>query len=161
MFVPFNQLPDHARVWIYPSNRPFTALELASIREKAEVFLEQWTAHGADLQAGIDLPYDRFIVLGLNESVQTASGCSIDSSVHFIQAIEQSSNITLLDKMNVTYRNKKTIDHIPLKEFRIKAKKKQFNSDVIVFNNLVLDKMEYDSLWEIPASSSWHARYFN
>ena len=160
MFVPFDQLPDHSRVWIYPSNRMFTPDELVSIQEKAQAFLEQWTAHGADLQAGIDLPYDRFIVMGLNESVQSASGCSIDSSVHFIKVLEQTFDITLLDKMNVTYRIKNTFDHIPLKEFRKKAKNKQFNSDVIVFNNLVLDKMEYDSLWEIPASSSWHARYF-
>ena len=160
MFVPFDQLPDHARVWIYPSSRPFSNDELAVIRQKAKAFLEQWTAHGAELQAGIDLPYDRFIVLGLNESVQSASGCSIDASVHFIQALEQTFGITLLDKMNVTYRNKNTIDHIPLKEFRTKAKKKQVNPDVIVFNNLVLNKMEYDSLWEVPASSSWHARFF-
>ena len=160
MFVPFDQLPDHASVWIYPSSRPFSTQELAVIREKAKAFLEQWTAHGAELQAGIDLPYDRFIVLGLNESVQSASGCSIDSSVRFIQALEQTFDITLLDKMNVTYRNENTINHITLIEFRTKAKKKQVNSDVIVFNNLVLNKMEYDSLWEVPASSSWHARYF-
>jgi hypothetical protein len=63
--------------------------------------------------------------------------------------------------MNVTLRNKRTIDHITLKEFRTKAKKKQVNSDVIVFNNLVLNKFEYNSLWEVPASLSWHARYFN
>tara|TARA_B100000579_G_scaffold194021_1_gene158551 strand:+ start:86 stop:568 length:483 start_codon:yes stop_codon:yes gene_type:complete len=160
MFVPFDQLPDHSRVWIYPSTRPFTSLELEDIREKAEDFLEQWTAHGADLQAGIDLPYDRFIVIGLNESVQSASGCSIDSSVRFIQTLEETFAISLLDKMNVTFRNNDSIDHISLKEFRSKAKKKQVQSNVIVFNNLVLNKMEYDSLWEVPASSSWHARYF-
>ena len=161
MFVPFDKLPDQSRVWIYPSNRQFTNDELASIREKAEVFLKQWTAHGADLQAGIDLPYDRFVVLGLNELVQSASGCSIDASVHFIQSLEETFAITLLDKMNVTLRNKRTIDHITLKEFRTKAKKKQVSSDVIVFNNLVMNKFEYNSLWEVPASLSWHARYFN
>ena len=160
MFVPFDQLPDHSRVWIYPPTRPFTSLELKDIREKAEDFLEQWTAHGADLQAGIDLPYDRFIVIGLNESVQSASGCSIDSSVRFIQTLEKTFAISLLDKMNVTFRNNDSIDHITLKEFRSKAKKKQVQSNVIVFNNLVLNKMEYDSLWEVPAFSSWHARYF-
>ena len=160
MFVPFDQLPDHSRVWIYPSNRLFTTDETASIREKAEVFLKQWTAHGSDLQAGIDLPYNRFIVLGLNESIQSASGCSIDASVHFIQSLEETFTVTLLDKMNVTLRNKNIIDHISLKEFRTKAKKKKISPDVIVFNNLVLNKMEYDSLWEVPASLSWHARYF-
>jgi hypothetical protein len=160
MLVPFDKLPDNARVWIYPSHRPFSAPELIKIRNKAEVFLDQWTAHGANLQAAIDIPYDRFIVLGLNESVQTASGCSIDASVHFIQSLEQELGLTLLDKMNVTFRNKNTIDHIPLKEFRTMAKKKQLDPEVIVFNNLVLNKQEYDSLWEGPAYSSWHARYF-
>lgn len=160
MFVPFDLLPDHARVWIYPSSRSFTANERALIREKAKVFIEQWTAHGAELQAGIDLPYDRFFVLGLNESVQSASGCSIDSSVHFIQSLENDFDVTLLDKMNVTYRNNDNIEYIPLNEFRIKAKKKQINANVIVFNNLVMNKLEYDSLWEVPASSSWHSRYF-
>lgn len=160
MFVPFDLLPDHARVWIYPSSRSFTANERALIREKAKVFIEQWTAHGAELQAGIDLPYDRFFVLGLNESVQSASGCSIDSSVHFIQSLENDFDVTLLDKMNVTYRNNDNIEYIPLNEFRIKANKKQINANVIVFNNLVMNKLEYDSLWEVPASSSWHSRYF-
>ena len=160
MFVPFDLLPDHARVWIYPSSRRFTANERALIREKAKVFIEQWTAHGAELQAGIDLPYDRFFVLGLNESVQSASGCSIDSSVHFIQSLENDFDVTLLDKMNVTYRNNDNIEYIPLNEFRIKAKNKQINANVIVFNNLVMNKLEYDSLWEVPASSSWHSRYF-
>ena len=68
---------------------------------------EQWTAHGAELQAELISLTDRFIVLGLNESVQFASGRSIDASVHFIQALEQTFGITLLDKVNVTYRNKK------------------------------------------------------
>lgn len=160
MIVPFDQLPEHSRVWIYPSNRPFKIEEREIIQNKAEIFLAQWTAHGADLQAAIDLPHDRFIILGLNESIQSASGCSIDASVHFIQSLEKELGLSLLDKMNVTYRNKNTIDHIPLKEFQIKAKKKQLNPEVIVFNNLVLNKMEYDSHWEGPASSSWHARYF-
>ena len=161
MFVPFNQLPDHARVWIYPSNRELTKAEILKIEKMAEDFLNLWTAHGADLQAGVHLPYDRFIVLGLNESINSASGCSIDASVRFIQSLEADFDIVLLDKMNVTFKSPNTIDHIPLKEFRTKAKKKLLTSDVVVFNNLVLNKMEYDTLWEVPAYSSWHSRYFH
>jgi len=33
MFVPFDQLPDHTRVWIYPSNRPFITEELSLIHK--------------------------------------------------------------------------------------------------------------------------------
>ena len=160
MIVHFEELPEESRVWIYQSNRVFTAAELDFIKECANDFLNNWTAHGANLQAAIDIPYDRFLVIALNESLQSASGCSIDSSVHFIQNLEKKLGITLLDKMNVTYRIKNKIQYISLKDFRKMAKKKLINSDVIVFNNLVINKKEYNSLWEVPAISSWHARYF-
>ena len=42
---------------IYPSNRPFTTDELLVINEKARAF-GTMDCYGADLQAGIDLPYD-------------------------------------------------------------------------------------------------------
>jgi hypothetical protein len=160
MIVFFDQLPENSRVWIYPADRVFTKPEVEAIKNKTNFFLDKWTAHGAELQAAVNIPFDRFIVLGLNESVQSASGCSIDASVHFIQSLEQEFGLILLDKMNVTYRYNNTIKHIPLKEFRTMAKKKQLDPSVIVFNNLVMNKMEYDSHWEGPASSSWHARYF-
>lgn len=160
MFVTFKDLPDESRVWIYQSNRIFTNKELNYIRAYSYDFLKKWTAHGSDLQAGIDIPYDRFIVIGLNESIKSATGCSIDSSVRFIQTIESKFNIVLLDKMNVTYRVNNNIDYTQLKNFISMAKKKLIHEDVIVFNNLVVNKKEYRTQWEVPASSSWHSRYF-
>ena len=160
MQIPFSELPFHARVWIYQSDRVFTQEELTKIEAASQGFLTQWTAHGSELKAGVDFRYDRFIILGLNESIQSASGCSIDASVRFIQSIEEEFSVILMDKMNVTYRNKEHIQYIPLKDFRKMAKKKQIPSSAIVFNNLVLDKGEYETQWEVPASSSWHSRYF-
>ena len=160
MLVTFKELPDESRVWIYQSNRIFTNKELNYIRAYSCDFLNKWTAHGSDLQAGIDIPYDRFIVIGLNESIKSATGCSIDSSVRFIQTIESKFNIVLLDKMNVTYRVNNNIDYTQLKNFISMAKKKLIHEDVIVFNNLVVNKKEYRTQWEVPASSSWHSRYF-
>ena len=160
MQISFSELPSHARVWIYQSDRVFTQEELTKIEAASQGFLTQWTAHGSELKAGVDFRYDRFIILGLNESIQSASGCSIDASVRFIQSIEEEFSVILMDKMNVTYRNKDHIQYIPLKDFRKMAKKKQIPSSAIVFNNLVLDKGEYETQWEVPASSSWHSRYF-
>ena len=160
MQIPFSELPSNARVWIYQSDRVFTKEELAKIEALTHIFLTHWTAHGSELKAGVSFRYDRFIILGLNDSIQSASGCSIDASVRFIQSIEEEFNVILLDKMNVTYRNKEQIQYIPLKEFRKMAKKKQIYSSAIVFNNLVLDKGEYETQWEVPAASSWHSRYF-
>ncbi|MGB1448333.1 MAG: ABC transporter ATPase [Flavobacteriaceae bacterium] len=159
MLVPFSSLPDHARVWIYPSSRPFTLEEKQAISEKLSQFLNQWATHGTPLKTGFDLPYDHFIVIGLDEEVQGASGCSIDASVHLIQQLEAQFDLVLLDKMNVCYREKNTIHYTPLKEFRKLAKTPKVSLETIVFNNLVVDKSEYNSLWEVPAFDSWHARF--
>jgi len=99
MLVPFSTLPDHARVWIYPASRPFTALEKEEISEIISRFLNQWATHGTPLKTGFDLPYDRFIVIGLDEEVQGASGCSIDASVHLIQQLEAKFDVILLNSL--------------------------------------------------------------
>jgi hypothetical protein len=49
---------------------------------------------------------NRFIIITVNQDVQPATGCSIDSSVEFIQSLEQKYSVDLLDKMNVTFKLK-------------------------------------------------------
>ena len=159
MLVPFSSLPDHARVWIYPASRIFTETEKEEISEILAQFLNQWSTHGSPLKTAFTLPYERFIVIGLDEEVQGASGCSIDASVHLIQQLEQKFNLTLLDKMNVCYRDNDQIHYTALKDFRKLAKTPKVNLATIVFNNLVVDKAEYESIWEVPAYDSWHARF--
>jgi hypothetical protein len=160
MLVDFKELPAESRVWIYQANRPFTDDELALLQPQLDAFLNQWTAHGSDLRAGYDLPYNRFIVLGLDQSQASATGCSIDASVHFIQSIEKEFQIDLMDKMNVTFKNGPYVAHKELKDFRKMAKDRSVSKKTIVFNNLVATVGEYRDHWEVPASESWHARFF-
>ena len=159
MLVPFNELPDHARIWIYQGNREFTADEIPVLKNELAEFLLQWTAHGAELKAGYELPYNRFVVIGLDESQAAASGCSIDASVRFIQELEKSFQIDLLDKMNVTFKQGDTVQFKPLKDFRKMAKDRAVNKKTVVFNTLVNTKYEYDHCWEVPAVDSWHGRF--
>lgn len=160
MLVPFKELPDHARVWIYQSSREFTPEEIEQLRAAADRFVTQWTAHGQSLKAAYDIPYNRFFVLGLDQSQHSASGCSIDASVHFIQSMEKTFSVDLLDKMNVTYRHGEAISYQPLLKFKQMAKDKAISGKTIVFNNLVSTKSEYDEHWEVPARDSWHQRFF-
>ena len=161
MLVPFTELPDSSRVWIYQSNRSFTDLELQEITTKLEAFITQWTAHGADLKASFDIKYKRFITLALDQQLNAATGCSIDSSVKFIQDLEQKYDVDLLDKMNVSYKQGEFVAYKTLTDFRKMAKDKAVSKNTIVFNNLVNNKGEYLSDWEVPASDSWHNRFLN
>lgn len=160
MLVEFNTLPEHSRVWIYQSNRRFTPEELEIITAKTNEFLENWAAHGTGLQAGFELKYERFIVLAVNQDAQAATGCSIDSSVRFIQELEQELEVELLDKMNVAFKQGDFVNFKSLVDFKAMAKNGAIGKKTIVFNNLVTNIAEYKEAWEIPAQESWHSRFF-
>ena len=159
MLVDFNSLPEISRVWIYQANRSFTEDEIKSIKEKLDIFIENWTAHGSDLQSGYEFKYKRFIIIGLNQNLNTATGCSIDASVHFIQELEKEYNVDLMDKMNVSYKQGEFIAYKTLLDFKMMAKQKAVSKNTIVFNNLVTNIAEYNENWEVPASESWHNRF--
>lgn len=159
MLVTFDSLPDTSRVWIYQSSRAFNEEEEKEIAKALDIFLEEWTAHGSELKAAYEINYRRFIVLALDQQYTSASGCSIDASVRFIQQLEEKYQIVLLDKMNVSFKQGPYITYKPLQEFKKMAKAKAISKNTIVFNNLVVNKQEYINHWEVPASESWHGRF--
>jgi len=160
MYVPFENLPPESRIWIYQSNRKFSDDEFTAIESDLKAFIDTWAAHGTALEASYQLKYNRFIILAVNQEAQTATGCSIDASVQFIQELEQKYAVDLLDKMNVTFKLGAHIAHKPLIEFKKMAKEKAVSGNTIVFNNLVNTIEEWNDSWEVPAADSWHSRFF-
>jgi len=160
MYLPFDTLPEHSKIWIYQSNRKFSDEEFTEIENELKSFIENWSAHGAGLQASFQLKYNRFIILAVNQDVQQTTGCSIDSSVAFIQNLEQKYQVDLLDKMNVTFKNGEHIAHKSLIDFKRMAKEKAVTENTIVFNNLVNTIEEFNENWEVAAADSWHSRFF-
>jgi hypothetical protein len=160
MYVPFDNLPEESRIWIYQSNRKFSDEEVSEIEKLLEEFLNNWSAHGSALEASFTIKYSRFIIIAINQEVHQATGCSIDSSVAFIQSLEQKYDVDLLDKMNVSFKQGEFITYKPLLDFKKLAKDRSVSENTIVFNNLVNTIAEMKESWEVPASDSWHSRFF-
>jgi hypothetical protein len=160
MYVPFENLPEESKIWIYQSNRKFSDDEFSAIETDLKAFIETWSAHGTSLEASYLLKYNRFIILAVNQENQIATGCSIDKSVEFIQSLEKKYEVDLLDKMNVTFKLGEHVAHKPLIEFKKMAKEKAVSENTIVFNNLVNTIEEFNENWEVPAADSWHSRFF-
>ncbi|MFL2621833.1 MAG: ABC transporter ATPase [Flavobacteriaceae bacterium] len=160
MMSDFKTLSENSRIWIYQSNRSLTQQEKESISKLIEDFLNNWNSHGVSLNSGFEIKYNRFIVIAQDQNTQSATGCSIDSMVHFIQKLEKQYNISLLDKLNVSYKQGDYIAYKSLKDFKKMVKDGAVSKNTIVFNNLVQTKLEYTNYWEVPAFESWHARFF-
>ncbi len=159
MFTEYKNLPNSSRVWIYQSDREFTANEIELISVKAEEFINKWTRHGDDLKGSFTIKYNQFLVLAVDESFNDVSGCSIDSSVRFIQGLENELKLDLMDKLNITFKVNDNINVVKLSDFQKFAKEGKITSATIVFNNMVSTKEDFENNWEIPAKESWHKRF--
>ena len=57
MFVKFESLVSSSKVWIYQSNREFTANEVNEISEVLKDFVGSWKRHSKDLKASYQSRY--------------------------------------------------------------------------------------------------------
>ena len=159
MLIEFKDLSPSSRIWIYQANRSFTEEEINLISKDIETFLDVWVAHGKDLKTSYLFKYKRFIIVSVDESHSSATGCSIDKMVHFIQGLEDHYHVNLLDKMNVSYKHGEFLAYKNLLDFKKMVKNKSVNANTIVFNNLVSTKQEFEEYWEVPLKDSWHSRF--
>ena len=159
MFALFESLASDSRIWIFQANRPFTADELMIVNQRLREFTDGWVAHGSPLKTSYTIPFDHFIVLAADEAHQSASGCSIDSSVRVLKSLEQSFGMDLFDRNRVAFRIAGRIVLLPLRELKQKFQEGILNEDTLTFNNLVSTKSEFEHRWIIPAGETWLRRY--
>jgi hypothetical protein len=160
MYVPFDQLPASARIWIYQANRPFTADEVAALQPVLCRFADEWTSHGRSLAASVEVLHQQFLVIGLDEAVADASGCSIDASVRFVRGIEQELGVSLLEKSQMAFLLDGRVQLLSRPQLREAVAAGQLTSQTPYFDATVAQKGKLTAAFPAPAGQTWLARYF-
>jgi len=160
MYVAFDHLPPRARVWIYQASRPLTESELMEVLPRLAAFAEEWTSHGQQLAASAQFLHRQFLVIGLDEVVAGASGCSIDASVRFVRELEQRLGIELLEKSRMAFLTDGQLQLLNRRELREAVAAGQITADTPYFNNTLTTKGELTASWPAPAGQTWLATYF-
>ena len=160
MYVPFNQLPASARLWIYQANRPLTEAELAAVQPALQQFVDEWTSHGRVLQASAAVMHQQFLVIGLDEAVADASGCSIDASVRFVRSLEEQLGISLLEKSQLAFIIDGKVQLLDRRELRAAVAEGRLLPDTLYFDNTIARHEQLQTAWPTPAAGSWLSRYF-
>jgi hypothetical protein len=159
MFVPFDVLEDSARIWIYQSGRKFTETEKNTISQTLSSFTQQWAAHGSPLKTSFTILYDQFIVLAADENFNEASGCSIDSSVHVMKAMDEQYSLGLFDRTQVAFLKSGIVMMMKLSELPRGLAENAWQQETLTFNNLITTKGELSTRWIVPAGETWLKRY--
>jgi hypothetical protein len=159
--VPFDTLPDHGRLWVFPASRTLTEAEQARLLAEVDDFLEGWAAHGQPLRASREMVDATFLLVGVDVDAAAPSGCSIDALVHRLEDLARSLGITLNDHTPVRYRAADGIRSLSRGDFRALADAGEVGPDVSVFDTtLTTVGQRREGGLEGPASERWHARAF-
>ncbi len=157
----FSNLPPHARVWIYQSDKKIDDALAAQINNEVKAFTQTWTAHSKKVIADGAVLFNYFIVLAADEQQVHVSGCSIDSSVKFIREIQDKYNLHFFDRMYTTYYQNNEVKGATQNDLQTLLNKSDITADTLVFNNLVQTVAELQNNWLIPLKESWHKRAFH
>ena len=156
----FDQLPDHARVWIYQASRPLTDAELAATTTDLAQFTGGWASHGQALLAGAAWRHRQFLLIGLDERQAGASGCSIDASVHFVRSLEQTLGVSLLDKSQMAFLLDGQVRLFDRRELREAVVVGTLTAGSLYFDNTLAAKGQIAAGWPAPAGRTWLHKYF-
>lgn len=144
--IPFDTLADNTKVWSYQADRLLSATEVNWIKEQLELFLPEWAAHGTKLKAYGDVLNSAHVVLVVDESAHNASGCSIDSSVRFIKALEKELNVSFFNRLKMLVEIDGELNYYPFSELG------SLPDSAFVYNNMVTSLGEFKSNWKTRPS---------
>ena len=160
MYVPFDQMPDNSRIWIYQADRQLTAPELTNVRETLNYFTQYWQSHGAEVTASYAILHDRFVVIAADTTQIGIGGCSIDKSVAVMQKLGELLKVNFFDRLQIAYLDEQEIKTTKLADVKLKVALGEISKQTLVFNNLISEKQQLGQQWQIPAHESFLSRYF-
>lgn len=149
--VSFPELPDSARAWVFASDRPLSHDECVRLLGDVDAFLDQWKAHGSPLRNARDFRDNQFLVIGVDPSVEQASGCSIDGLFRALQELGAKFGTNLVAGGRVFYRDAAGAPRLVARR-EIPA---VIHSDTPVFDTTLTSVGDYRTKFERPARESW------
>jgi len=151
MLADFNKLPNSSRIWIYASEMALTYEQQDYIINYIAEHLRVWNAHKVPLTAGLTILENHFIVVALDENINAASGCSIDTLQKKIQELEKKLSISLLNRLNIFCRIDDKIHCIPTTKLAEHA-----NKDTLFYDLTIQRKRELYN-WLKQVEEGWCA----
>jgi len=155
MLVDYNLLPETSKIYIYPSSRKFYTDEFSVINEKIEKYLKEFSA----IDSFFEIKYQRFIIIIISDKTPLSIEQN-DELISFILSLEKEFKITLLDKVNICFKQGEYVQLKEIPDFKKLIKNRGVSKKTIVLDNLINTKEEYENYWEMPAESSWISHLF-
>ncbi|MFN5890558.1 MAG: hypothetical protein ACK448_09190 [Bacteroidota bacterium] len=151
------QLPASSRIWIFQSDRLLVDEEESALLEELKKFVSGWQAHGVGLTADAEILHSSIVVIGVDESKEPPSGCSIDKAFGLLKLFSEPSRIDFFNRLilNISYCNSAKI--LNLEQIQASLNHGDLSADSLVFNSLANNLGELRDNTYLTISTSWMA----
>ena len=152
-----DQLSDDSKVWIFGASAALSEQQRDLAQSHLARFLREWTAHGTDVPAAVDVPEGQFILVAADEAA-APGGCSIDRLFRFMNELGRALGVSLLDSSLVFYRDETgRVTSVPRSEFKKMAAGNEVTAETPVFDISIDRLRDYRAgRMERAAGESWH-----
>lgn len=152
---------EDTRCWIFGSSKPLSESDPV-LRERLDRFFAQWNSHGAPVAGRWRILEGRFLIVLRQPEGAEVSGCSIDSMVGEVKALERELDAKLLDSSRLFWRNPDgTVTSGTRPEFKALAASGEVGPDTEVFDTTVTRLADLaPGAFSKPLRDSWHARLY-
>ena len=157
MLVDFKLLSDSSKLWVFQSDKIISPSNQKILINEISPFLTDWSSHGAEIKSSFEIRYDLFLIVSVDEEINSASGCSIDKLTNFIIHLSNEIGVDFFNRLNIAYKaDSEKINLQSLSNFKTLISEGKIDEDSIVFNNLIKTKKDYIEQWEVQLKNSWH-----
>ena len=159
MYIPFEQLSDQARIWIYQANRSLTLQEQEAVLQASKTLVATWTSHERSLQGSAVVLHHRFLILALEKPAHQLSCCTMDSAINLLRKLKDTLHIDLLDRTQLVLSHQGNTWMVPIEQAKAQLQQRTISADTHLFDNTITHKAALDHKWLIPVQDSWLGRY--
>lgn len=155
--VPFDQLPDDARLWVFGARAPLDEVDAPRLLGAVDRFLNEWKAHGQPLTCAREFLEEYFLVVGVDERASNASGCSIDGLFRLLQQAEDGIGTSMVGGGHVYFRDASGLVHcVSRADFTLLGVEGDVTGDTPVFDTTLTTVGDLRRRFERPARETWH-----
>lgn len=158
MYIPFNELSEDARVWLYPCTQALTSEQEEQIEERLEKFVDKWLSHSRVIQGSSQIIAHRILCLAANQDSFNVGGCSLDDSTRFIHSLEKEFGIECFARTLMFYQKGDSYSSVSIQEISEQVSSGELTGDTLVFNLQAGTVAELKQAW-MPLRDSPYANF--
>ena len=151
-----------SKIWIYTIHPNLNEQIEADLSVELTEFCKQWTAHNRELRAFFKIIQHTILIIGVDEHLNPASGCSIDKSVHFLEELEKKYTVEFFNRMLFTYIDQENnfCTHTRT-QFENLIQENKITHQTKIVNTLALSVKDWNENGIQTIEKSWMKNFFN